>query len=407
MAPSGAAPRSQGRGGGGLGGRGGGAAGPTWAPWHGQRPPPPPSNAVILPGPRKPVWGCMCGTDGNWACRLACRTCGRAAPLATRQRALEQAAGATKGTKEGDGKPAGKRGQQLPQGGQAAPPEPAPRGQQGQESTPGKAGEATVAACLALLATKGVELSEGDRAKLAPPPPPAKEVKPKTYSQVLQNCIWKLEKLDKQAAAKAAAHQEAEHQLELAKEALSQAAAALEAARKRQAEGRAALEQAKRAEAAGLPPGSTTARGAELATALAGLEALAEAAASAEGSEAASLDASRAVLQRKVDAIRAEIAAAEGADKDSPMGEGGEPPAAADPRAAGPGGERRQGPAGAAPNGDDAAQSAFFDKVEQLEGENRRRFEEACVAAGVELPAAKRARGDDSGGQGSTGKGPA
>jgi hypothetical protein len=34
----------------------------------------------VLHGPRKPLWGCSCGVDGNWASRLRCRGCDKSAP---------------------------------------------------------------------------------------------------------------------------------------------------------------------------------------------------------------------------------------------------------------------------------------------------------------------------------------
>ncbi len=38
------------------------------------------TDPVLLPGPRKPCWGCRCGFDDNWACRLRCQRCDRPAP---------------------------------------------------------------------------------------------------------------------------------------------------------------------------------------------------------------------------------------------------------------------------------------------------------------------------------------
>jgi len=58
------------------------------------------------PGPRRPEWGCACGTEGNWACRLSCRGCGKAAPPWWRDRAKakakeqERAGGNSKEVKE-------------------------------------------------------------------------------------------------------------------------------------------------------------------------------------------------------------------------------------------------------------------------------------------------------------------
>ena len=60
----------------------------------------------VLPGPRRPEWGCACGTDGNWASRLSCRSCGKAAPSWWRDRAKakakeqEHAGGSSKEVKE-------------------------------------------------------------------------------------------------------------------------------------------------------------------------------------------------------------------------------------------------------------------------------------------------------------------
>ena len=35
---------------------------------------------AVLPGPRKPIWGCSCGHADNWACRVRCQRCDKAAP---------------------------------------------------------------------------------------------------------------------------------------------------------------------------------------------------------------------------------------------------------------------------------------------------------------------------------------
>lgn len=48
-------------------------------------------GTAVLPGPKRPFWACGCGTDGNWASRVSCRSCGRAAPKRVKQ-AAEQAA---------------------------------------------------------------------------------------------------------------------------------------------------------------------------------------------------------------------------------------------------------------------------------------------------------------------------
>ena len=50
-----------------------------------QRPQPkpqqPPRRATDVPaGPRTRYWGCQCGEDGNFACRVQCRSCGRHGP---------------------------------------------------------------------------------------------------------------------------------------------------------------------------------------------------------------------------------------------------------------------------------------------------------------------------------------
>lgn len=58
-------------------------------------PAPPPSSQQapgkrILRGPRKPFWGCGgCGQDENWACRTACRDCGKGAPRSVVDKARE------------------------------------------------------------------------------------------------------------------------------------------------------------------------------------------------------------------------------------------------------------------------------------------------------------------------------
>ena len=62
------------------------------------------SAGDVLPGAKTPVWGCSCGESANWASRLKCKTCGRAAP----QTVADKAKAASKQT-------------------QAAPPDPATR----------------------------------------------------------------------------------------------------------------------------------------------------------------------------------------------------------------------------------------------------------------------------------------
>ena len=46
----------------------------------------------VLPGPHAPAWSCNCGQDGNWACRIVCRACGKSAPrsIADKARAAAQ-----------------------------------------------------------------------------------------------------------------------------------------------------------------------------------------------------------------------------------------------------------------------------------------------------------------------------
>ena len=34
----------------------------------------------VLYGPKTPVWGCSCGESTNWASRIKCKACGKAAP---------------------------------------------------------------------------------------------------------------------------------------------------------------------------------------------------------------------------------------------------------------------------------------------------------------------------------------
>ena len=49
----------------------------------------------VLKGPKSPPWFCKCGGDcptGNWASRLACKVCGRDAPVHIAKRARENAA---------------------------------------------------------------------------------------------------------------------------------------------------------------------------------------------------------------------------------------------------------------------------------------------------------------------------
>eukprot|EP00959_Pyramimonas_sp_CCMP1952_P285023 5959260-Pyramimonas_sp.AAC.1 len=49
----------------------------------------------VLPGPRKPTWGCpACGASANWASRIKCR-CGQDAPTVFIQRARKAAREAT------------------------------------------------------------------------------------------------------------------------------------------------------------------------------------------------------------------------------------------------------------------------------------------------------------------------
>jgi hypothetical protein len=45
-----------------------------------------------LAGPRKPMWACSCGKEGNWASRISCYECGKAPPAATLKLARENAA---------------------------------------------------------------------------------------------------------------------------------------------------------------------------------------------------------------------------------------------------------------------------------------------------------------------------
>jgi len=60
----------------------------------------------VLPGPKSPVWGCSCGEAHNWASRLKCRGCSKAAPAAVRARAQAAAKDV-----EGKGSAAGSAGQ--------------------------------------------------------------------------------------------------------------------------------------------------------------------------------------------------------------------------------------------------------------------------------------------------------
>lgn len=44
----------------------------------------------VLRGPKSPCWGCTCGENNNWACRIVCRGCGREAPERIRTRARKE-----------------------------------------------------------------------------------------------------------------------------------------------------------------------------------------------------------------------------------------------------------------------------------------------------------------------------
>ena len=51
-----------------------------------------PGNPDFIAGPREPTWGCpVCGTDGNYGCRIRCRTCGKNMPEALRVNANRRA----------------------------------------------------------------------------------------------------------------------------------------------------------------------------------------------------------------------------------------------------------------------------------------------------------------------------
>ena len=62
------------------------------------------NTGEALFGPKTPVWGCSCGESANWASRIKCKACGKAAPQTIADKA----------------KAASKRAQ-------AAPPEPTAR----------------------------------------------------------------------------------------------------------------------------------------------------------------------------------------------------------------------------------------------------------------------------------------
>ena len=73
----------------------------------------------ILPGPRKPTWGCpSCGASANWASRIKCR-CGQDAPAFIVQRARKAA-------KEAMQQPASGPPRRVGGGGSHGPPTPAP-----------------------------------------------------------------------------------------------------------------------------------------------------------------------------------------------------------------------------------------------------------------------------------------
>jgi hypothetical protein len=46
----------------------------------------------VLAGPRKPMWTCSCGKEGNFASRISCYECGKAPPAPTLKLARENAA---------------------------------------------------------------------------------------------------------------------------------------------------------------------------------------------------------------------------------------------------------------------------------------------------------------------------
>ena len=53
------------------------------------------NESAVLHGPKKPLWGCNCGYAQNWACRIRCKQCDRAAParICKAARAANAAAG--------------------------------------------------------------------------------------------------------------------------------------------------------------------------------------------------------------------------------------------------------------------------------------------------------------------------
>jgi hypothetical protein len=52
--------------------------------------------AAVLRGTKAPTWGCNCGHGGNWASRIKCRECGKAAPSRILERAKKADAAAAK-----------------------------------------------------------------------------------------------------------------------------------------------------------------------------------------------------------------------------------------------------------------------------------------------------------------------
>ena len=61
---------------------------------------------AVLRGPKTPHWGCgRCGESANWASRLVCKQCGKAAPQATADKARAEA----KKTKDQSVKPPSRR----------------------------------------------------------------------------------------------------------------------------------------------------------------------------------------------------------------------------------------------------------------------------------------------------------
>eukprot|EP00973_Karenia_brevis_P008943 1209714-Karenia_brevis.AAC.1 len=81
-------------------------------------------DGLVSAGCETPHWGCDCGESANWACRIACRSCGKPAP----QRIVQSAVAAAVGKDDAEAA-GGRRQPKKRQNAEVRPAEPAaPRG---------------------------------------------------------------------------------------------------------------------------------------------------------------------------------------------------------------------------------------------------------------------------------------